>query len=84
MCGLPPGMAKAHHVRWWQRDAGPTDLANGVLLCETCHHRIHDNGWDIRIDPPGHGNTVWFVPPPHVDLARAPRRGGRARFDIAA
>lgn len=84
MCGLPPGMAKAHHIRWWQRDAGPTDLANGVLLCETCHHRIHDNGWDIRIDPPGHGNTVWFVPPPHVDPARAPRRGGRARFDIAA
>ncbi|MEV8218221.1 DUF222 domain-containing protein [Microbacterium sp. NPDC077391] len=84
MCGLPPGMAKAHHIRWWLRDAGPTDLANGVLLCETCHHRIHDNGWDIRIDPPGHGNTVWFVPPPHVDPARAPRRGGRARFDIAA
>lgn len=84
MCGLPPGMAKAHHIRWWQRDTGPTDLANGVLLCETCHHRIHDNGWDIRIDPPGHGNTVWFVPPPHVDPARAPRRGGRARFDIAA
>lgn len=84
MCGLPPGMAKAHHIRWWQRDAGPTDLANGVLLCETCHHRIHDNGWDIRVDPPGHGNTVWFVPPPHVDPARTPRRGGRARFDIAA
>lgn len=84
MCGLPPGMAKAHHIRWWRRDAGPTDLANGVLLCETCHHRIHDNGWDIRIDPPGHGNTVWFVPPPHVDPARTPRRGGRARFDIAA
>ncbi|MGW9627189.1 DUF222 domain-containing protein [Microbacterium sp. NPDC055521] len=84
MCGLPPGMAKAHHIRWWQRDAGPTDLANGVLLCETCHHRIHDNGWDIRIDPPGRGNTVWFVPPPHVDPARTPRRGGRARFDIAA
>ncbi|BDZ37437.1 HNH endonuclease signature motif containing protein [Microbacterium suwonense] len=54
MCGLPPHMTKVHHIRWWQRDAGPTDLANGILLCETCHHRIHDNGWDIRIDnPPG-------------------------------
>ncbi|MEV7632929.1 DUF222 domain-containing protein [Microbacterium sp. NPDC089318] len=84
MCGLPPAMTKAHHIRWWQRDTGPTDMANGVLLCETCHHRIHDNGWDIRIDPPGHGNAVWFVPPPHVDPARTPRRGGRARFDIAA
>ncbi|WP_342670847.1 HNH endonuclease, partial [Microbacterium sp. K24] len=42
MCGLPPGMTKAHHIKWWTRDRGPTDLSNGVLLCETCHHRIHD------------------------------------------
>ncbi|WP_336644870.1 DUF222 domain-containing protein [Microbacterium sp. USHLN186] len=84
MCGLPPGMTKAHHIRWWQRDHGPTDLSNGILLCETCHHRIHDNGWDIRIDPPGHGNIVWFAPPSYVDPTRTPRRGGRARFDIAA
>ena len=50
MCGLPPGMTRAHHIRWWTRDRGPTDLSNGVLLCESCHHRIHDNGWEIHID----------------------------------
>ncbi|WP_298865720.1 HNH endonuclease signature motif containing protein [uncultured Microbacterium sp.] len=99
-CGLPPGMTKAHHLAWWKRDAGPTDLSNGVLLCESCHHRIHDNGWDIRIDdPPGTsvGTTttrrgtgvniharVWFIPPAHVDPARTPQLGGRARYDIAA
>jgi hypothetical protein len=55
MCGLPPEMTKAHHIRWWKRDHGPTDLSNGVLLCETCHHRIHDNGWEIRIDARGSG-----------------------------
>lgn len=92
MCGLPPEMTKAHHIRWWRRDHGPTDLSNGVLLCETCHHRIHDNGWEIRI---GEGSgagagagaaraRVWFVPPPHVDPERTARLGGRARFDIAA
>ncbi|MEU4013928.1 DUF222 domain-containing protein [Microbacterium sp. NPDC028030] len=80
MCGLPPEMSKAHHIRWWRRDHGPTDLSNGVLLCETCHHRIHDNGWEIRIEGP----RVWFVPPGYVDPARKPRLGGRARFDIAA
>lgn len=92
MCGLPPEMTKAHHIRWWRRDHGPTDLSNGVLLCETCHHRIHDNGWEIRI---GEGSgagagagaaraRVWFIPPPHVDPERTARLGGRARFDIAA
>lgn len=87
-------MTKAHHIRWWSRDRGPTDLSNGVLLCETCHHRIHDNGWDIHIDSgeraSGGGGSgggmarVWFVPPRYIDPARTPRLGGRARFDIAA
>lgn len=84
MCGLPPEMTKAHHIRWWRRDRGPTDLSNGVLLCETCHHRIHDNGWDVRIDGGGGCARVWFLPPASVDPARTPRPGGRARFDIAA
>ncbi|WP_235565605.1 HNH endonuclease [Microbacterium sp. Root166] len=84
MCGLPPGMTKAHHLRWWSRDAGPTDLSNGVLLCETCHHRIHDNGWDIRIEGRGVEGRVWFVPPPHVDPDRVPRLGGNARFSFVA
>lgn len=83
MCALPPGMTKAHHLRWWRRDAGPTDLANGVLLCESCHHRIHDNGWEIRVDD-ADGGRVWFIPPLAVDPDRTPRLGGRARFDYAA
>jgi 5-methylcytosine-specific restriction protein A len=83
MCGLPPGMAKVHHLRWWARDSGPTDLSNGVLLCETCHHRIHDNGWEIRIDGRGIDGEVWFIPPAHVDPARTARLGGRRRFAFA-
>lgn len=84
MCGLPPQMTKAHHLRWWQRDAGPTDLSNGVLLCESCHHRIHDNGWEIRVDGIGAAARVWLIPPPTVDPAQRPRLGGRARYDVAA
>jgi hypothetical protein len=84
MCALPPEMTKAHHIRWWRRHDGRTDLSNGVLLCETCHHRIHDNGWEIEVDGTGTAARVWFVPPPYVDPARTPRLGGRARFDIAA
>ncbi|WP_336629818.1 MULTISPECIES: DUF222 domain-containing protein [unclassified Microbacterium] len=84
MCGLPPSMTRAHHIRWWKRDAGPTNLENGILLCESCHHRIHDNDWEIRIEGKGRHSRVWFIPPPHVDPARTPRAGGRARFDLAA
>ena len=84
MCGLDPELTRAHHIRWWQRDTGPTDLDNAVLLCESCHHRIHDNGWEIRVDGAGVTGKVWFIPPPYVDPERRPRLGGRARYDVAA
>jgi hypothetical protein len=75
-CHAPPSWTEAHHIRWWERDAGPTDLDNGVLLCTACHHRVHRDGWDIRV----RGGEVWFVPPLSVDRERRPIRGGRARF----
>lgn len=84
MCGLPPQMTKAHHIRWWQRDTGPTDLSNGVLLCTSCHHRIHDNGWNIHVDGTKRTSKVWIIPPATVDPTQTPRLGGRARYDIAA
>ncbi len=74
-CGAPPGHTKVHHLRWWTRHGGRTDLSNGILLCESCHHRIHDNGWDIHIDGPGIHAAVWFIPPAWVDPDRTPRRG---------
>ncbi|WP_448811570.1 DUF222 domain-containing protein [Agromyces bauzanensis] len=78
-CGQNIGYVEAHHVRWWERDTGPTDLANGVLLCSFCHHAMHREGWTIRPDPVG----VWFIPPPHIDPSQRPRLGGRARFELA-
>ncbi|MCT9819513.1 HNH endonuclease [Microbacterium sp. W1N] len=69
---------------WWGRDSGPTDLANGILLCTACHHRVHDDGWEIRIDGPGTAAQVWFLPPPWLDPARTPRPGGRRRYALTA
>ncbi|MFG6402887.1 DUF222 domain-containing protein [Microbacterium sp. P04] len=83
-CGLPPGMTSVHHIDWWVRDHGPTDLSNAMLLCTSCHHRVHDDGWDIRIEGTGVNAKVWFIPPPWLDPARTPRLGGKARFDLAA
>jgi hypothetical protein len=79
-CGQNIAYVDAHHIRWWERDAGPTDLHNGVMLCSFCHHRIHREGWGIRADR----TEVWFIPPPHVDPERTPRLGGRARFALPA
>jgi hypothetical protein len=79
-CNAPPSWCEAHHIRWWDRDVGPTDLANGVLLCARCHHRIHRDGWEIAV----RGQTVHFIPPRSVDPLRTPWFGGRARYDLAA
>jgi hypothetical protein len=76
-CGANITYAEAHHIDWWRRDHGSTDLANGVMLCSHCHHQVHDHGWGIRVD----GGSIWFIPPPHIDPRQQPRLGGRARFD---
>lgn len=83
-CGAPPARCIVHHIRWWARDRGPTDLRNGVLLCTACHHRIHDDGWDIRVEGTGVAARVWFVPPAWLDPVRRPRLGGRARYDLVS
>ncbi|MTH67361.1 DUF222 domain-containing protein [Agromyces bracchium] len=79
-CGQNIGYVEAHHIDWWERDTGPTDLANGVLLCSFCHHMIHRDGWHIHAGP----TEVWFIPPPHIDPSQVPRLGGRARFELRA
>jgi len=83
-CGAPLTWCHVHHLRWWERDRGPTDLSNGVLLCSGCHHRVHDDGWDIEVEGAGRSATVWLTPPAWIDSSRTPRRGGRARYELIA
>lgn len=70
-CRRPPSHAQAHHIRWWNRDRGPTDLSNGVMLCSHHHHRVHDDGWQISI----RDHRTWFTPPIHLDPEQRPRAG---------
>ncbi len=78
-CGAPPGRSKVHHLTWWAH-SGTTDLSNGVLLCDSCHHRIHDQGWDVQIDGPGINARVWLIPPATIDPTRRPRPAAGHRF----
>ena len=70
-CDRPPAWTDAHHVKWWVRDLGTTDLNNGVLLCTFHHTEIHRGEWEVRIAADGHPE---FLPPPWIDPHRAPRR----------
>lgn len=40
-CDAPPALCHLHHDHPWSH-GGPTDLANGRLLCSHHHRRIHD------------------------------------------
>ena len=77
-CHAPPSYCEAHHIDWWGRDKGTSNLRNGVLLCTSCHHNVHQSGWDIAV----RGDQVWFTPPRSVDPERTPRIGGKAHLDL--
>ncbi len=49
-CGANPLWCRAHHIIWWSKN-GPTDVDNLVLVCDDCHHKIHDHGWQVYKHP---------------------------------
>lgn len=69
-CDLPPSWTEAHHARP-DSQGGPTDIANGILLCRFHHMMIHNQGWTVR--PPDRAGGVWRMhPPPEGVIARQP------------
>ena len=45
-CGAPPGECEAHHIIPWLR-GGKTRIDNLVLVCWSCHDKIHDHNWSV-------------------------------------
>jgi hypothetical protein len=68
-CDRPPSWCEAHHIDYWARDDGKTDIADGILLCRFHHMLIHNNDWTITRD----GATYWLTPPPDIDPTQTPR-----------
>lgn len=47
-CDRPPAWTEAHHIDWWAKDGGATDLERGTLLCARHHHWVHSKDVHIR------------------------------------
>ncbi|SDR72630.1 protein of unknown function [Actinopolymorpha singaporensis] len=65
-CQIPEPRCITHHMTAWDH-GGPTDLANGVLLCRHHHTTIHHKGWQVRMGTHGHPE---YTPPEWSDPQR--------------
>ncbi len=65
-CGASAHRCFAHHVQFW-RNGGPTDFANLVLVCNKCHHSIHDDGWEVTCESDTGRRSVNPPPDPFPD-----------------
>ena len=75
-CDRPPDWCDAHHGREpWCR-GGPTDIADGVLICPFHHRLLHQGEWTLRFADDG---VPEYVPPRRIDSTGTPRRNQRYR-----
>ncbi|WP_444663181.1 DUF222 domain-containing protein [Cellulomonas sp. CW35] len=68
-CSVAARYCHVHHVRWWHRDGGRSDLDNAVLLCSHHHHLVHALDLDVER----------VAPPPRATDHRAPSPAGPPR-----
>ena len=40
-----------HHVKYFTRDRGPTDIENLLPLCSKHHHYAHEGSWQLTLSP---------------------------------
>jgi hypothetical protein len=67
-CDRPISWTEAHHIDYWGRDDGETNIDNGILLCRLHHLLVHDKSWIIT----RRGGTYWLTPPPDIDPTQTP------------
>jgi hypothetical protein len=83
LCGADYTRCKAHHTMPWNAPAkGETDITKLVLVCDSCHHQIHDDHktifrdstdgrWKLR---PALPHEIAPPRPPKPSHGQAPQR----------
>jgi hypothetical protein len=74
-CDRPPAWCEAHHLVPWSH-GGPTDLANGALVCGFHHRLLHAGEWEAQMAADG---IVEIIPPARIDPERKPLRHARSK-----
>lgn len=70
-CDRPPVWTNAHHIEFWGRDNGSTEIPNLALVCLRHHTMLHEGGWQIARSEDGR----WITIPPlprHTRLRAGP------------
>ena len=49
-----------HHIKWWVRDKGPTDLDELLGACRLHHRLLHEGDW--LVEPHADGSVTWISP----------------------
>jgi hypothetical protein len=86
-CTVPFSACRIHHVRFWVRDRGPTDIDNLLPLCERHHHLVHEGRWTVTMTPDR--VATWTRPDGTVDhcgstIDRRPEAGASSTPQRAA
>ena len=77
-CGSPVERCEPHHIVWYSK-GGPTDIDNLALLCERCHHLIHDDAWQLHRDK---NRRHTLRPPERLSRQHHPARAAPERNPV--
>ena len=72
-CERPPSWTEAHHITPWKEAGGPTDVADGILLCRHHHLLVHNNGWRIERHRGPDGLDQYQAIPPSAGIGAGVR-----------
>jgi len=67
-CGARPEFCQAHHIWHWSH-GGPTNINNLVLLCNRCHHLVHEGGHTVHKKTDG---TYTIIAPNRTQRRQTP------------